>query len=99
MIYKLDFNPAAFKEWKKLGDTVREQFKSKLQERLTHPHVASARLTGVTNLYKIKLRSAGYRLVYTVQDDIVTVVILAVGKRERNEIYKKAFLRVPSYEQ
>lgn len=30
MTYKLAFNVSALKEWKKLGSTVREQFKKKL---------------------------------------------------------------------
>ncbi|OYW91203.1 MAG: hypothetical protein B7Z23_08560 [Pseudomonadales bacterium 32-61-5] len=40
--------------------------------------------------YKIKLRSAGYRLVYRVEDERVTVVVVAVGKRERSEVYEAA---------
>ncbi len=41
-------------------------------------------------MYKIKLRSAGYRLVYEVSDRNIVVYVLAVGKRERGEVYKKA---------
>ena len=37
--------------------------------------------------YKIKLRSAGYRLVYEVRDRELIVVVVAVGKRERNAVY------------
>ncbi|RUT31119.1 type II toxin-antitoxin system RelE/ParE family toxin [Arsenicitalea aurantiaca] len=40
--------------------------------------------------YKIKLRSAGYRLVYRVEDEIVTVIVLAVGKREADKVYLAA---------
>ena len=38
--------------------------------------------------YKIKLRNAGYRLVYQVKDKELIVLVVAVGKRERNEVYK-----------
>ncbi len=44
--------------------------------------------------YKIKLRSVGYRLVYRVYDDRIVVQVIAVGKRERNEVYKAAAGRV-----
>jgi len=44
--------------------------------------------------YKIKLRGAGYRLVYQVDGAQVTVVVIAVGKRERNAVYKAAAGRV-----
>lgn len=94
MSYELAFTASALKEWKKLGHSVREQFKKKLKERLETPHVPAAALTGATNLYKIKLRQAGYRLVYSVEDMTVTVTVIAVGKRDRNEVYDIALSRL-----
>ena len=90
MTYELAFSEKAWKEWRKLGATIREQFKKKLQERLGSPHVPGARLNGLGNAYKIKLRSSGYRLVYRVIDDVLVVTVIAVGKRERAAIYKEA---------
>ncbi|MCY0965292.1 type II toxin-antitoxin system RelE family toxin [Parathalassolituus penaei] len=94
MTYSLEFKKSALKEWNKLGHTVREQFKNKLHERLANPHVPSAAMSGATNLYKIKLRQLGYRLVYSVQDDVITVTVIAVGKRNRNEVYDIALSRL-----
>ncbi len=94
MIYKLEFKDSALKEWRKLGHTVREQFKKKLAERLENPHVPSAALSGAASTYKIKLRQAGYRLVYSVENETVTVTVIAVGKRDRNEIYEMALSRL-----
>ena len=94
MTYELAFKTSALKEWKKLGHTVQEQFKKKLAERLKNPHVSSAALSGATNIYKIKLRQAGYRLVYSVEDKTVTVTVVAVGKRDRNEVYDVALSRL-----
>ena len=54
MTYKLDFYEEALKEWKKLDATVREQFKSKLAERLENPRLASAKLRDSKDRYKIK---------------------------------------------
>lgn len=93
MTYELAFLPAAMTEWKKLDGSVRAIFKKKLTERLEQPHVSSAKLHSQKDRYKIKLRDAGYRLVYEVQDEIVTVLIVAVGKRDRDEIYKAAAKR------
>ncbi|MCJ8601036.1 type II toxin-antitoxin system RelE/ParE family toxin [Klebsiella pneumoniae] len=87
MTYKLKFLPVARKEWDKLGHTIREQFKKKLAERLEMPRVESDRLHGRTDQYKIKLRAAGYRLVYLVDDGEITVVVVGVGKRENDQIY------------
>lgn len=88
MTYKLKFVPSALKEWKKLSAPIKSQFKKKLEERLVDPRVLSARLGGYSSVYKIKLRSAGYRLVYEVVDDEVVVYVLVVGKREKGEAYQ-----------
>lgn len=80
MTYSLEFKKSALKEWKKLGSTLQTQFKKKLVERLNNPHVPSAKLSGADNLYMIQFRQSGYRLVYSVEDDIVVVTVLAVDK-------------------
>jgi mRNA interferase RelE/StbE len=88
--YRLEFLPSAEKEWRKPGAGIRLQFARKLEGRLANPHVASARLFDMPDCYKIKLRSVGYRLVYRVFDDRIVVQVVAVGKRERNQVYKIA---------
>jgi mRNA interferase RelE/StbE len=88
MSYELAFLDAALKEWNKLDNQTREQFKAKLGERLLNPKVSSVRLHGAKERYKIKLRNAGYRLVYEVRDQQLIVLVVAVGKRERNEVNK-----------
>lgn len=90
MSYKLRFHQAALAEWHKLDGSIREQLKKKLAERLQQPHAPAAALSGMPGCYKIKLRSIGYRLVYRVDDDIVFVTVIAVGKRERNRVYQDA---------
>lgn len=88
MTCDLAFLDEALKEWRKLDNVTREQFKAKLTERVENPKAPSARLHGTEERYKIKLRNAGYRLVYEVRDREVLVLVVAVGKRERNEVYK-----------
>jgi len=90
MSYSLKFKEAALKEWHGLDPGVRAQFKKKLEERLVMPRIPQARLSGQQDRYKIKLRSVGYRLVYEVRDNELIVVVVAVGKRERNAVYKAA---------
>lgn len=94
MTYSLAFKKSALKEWNKLGHTIRDQLKKKLEERLKNPHVPSSAISGASNLYKIKLRQLGYRLVYSVNDNVVVVTVIAVGKRNRNEVYDIALSRV-----
>jgi mRNA interferase RelE/StbE len=61
MTYSLEFDSRALKEWKKLGDTVRQQFKKKLAEVLLNPRV---------------------------------VFVVAVDRRERDQVYRKAAERL-----
>lgn len=96
MTYKLDFYDQALKEWNKLDGSVRDQFKQKLVERLETPHGISAKLRGSKDRYKIKLRGVGYRMVYEVNDQIVTVIVVAIGKRDKSEVYVKAAQRLIS---
>jgi len=94
MIYRLHFKIEARKEWDKLDSSIRKIFKKHLTERLNNPHNPASRLGGMEDCYKIKLRQAGYRLVYQVRDEVFIVIVIAVGKRERNAVYKKAIKRI-----
>ncbi|MDF1576898.1 MAG: type II toxin-antitoxin system RelE/ParE family toxin [Desulfobulbales bacterium] len=93
MNYKLKFLPTALREWKKLDNFIQLQFKKKLKERLDFPHVPSSQLSGFENHYKIKLRASGYRLVYEVIDKEIYILVIAIGKRDKNQVYKKAQIR------
>ncbi len=90
MSYDLNFHPDALDEWRKLDKSVREQFKKKLAERLENPRVPGSQLSGGKDRFKIKLRNAGFRLVYEVRDQQLVVLVVAVGKQERNAVYKSA---------
>lgn len=94
MSYKLRFHELALQEWNKLDKSLREQFKKKLAQRLKQPRVPAAALSNMPDCYKIKLRQAGYRLVYRVEDDTVFVSVIAVGKRDKSIVYKAAKKRV-----
>lgn len=94
--YELEFHALAQKEWRKLDATVSEQFKKQLEKRLLQPHVPSARLgVELSNCYKIKLKSLGYRLVYEVIDQKLVVIVVAVGRRENAAVYAAAKKRMP----
>ena len=90
MIYKVKFLPSALKEWKKLAPPIQKQFKKKLKERISQPRIPSSQLRGFKNVYKIKLRAVGYRLVYEVNDKEIFIYVIAIGKRERGLVYTKA---------
>lgn len=93
MTFELGFLDSALKEWRKLDPNTRSIFSKKLSERRETPRIPSAQLSGSKDRYKIKLRGIGYRLVYEVRDAEILIVVIAVGPRERNEVYRKAETR------
>ena len=87
MSYRLKFLPISQKEWSRLDVVIQNHFKNKLKKRLENPKVQKDKLSGYSNIYKIKLRSAGFRLVYEVKEEEIIVLVLSVGKRENNKGY------------
>ncbi len=59
MTYELEFDPRALKEWSKLGETVKKQFRKKLAGVLVNPRIESARLHNLPDCYKIKIQIPG----------------------------------------
>jgi len=95
MTYKLKFLQPALKEWSNLPPLIRDQLKKKLENRLQNPEIPSARLRHMDRCYKIKLRNAGYRLIYQVSNSEIIITVISVGKREKNAAYKAAQNRIP----
>jgi mRNA interferase RelE/StbE len=94
MIYKLRFHVQALREWQRLDGSVRELLKKKLHERLLVPRVPASALHGMPDCYKIKMQSAGYRLVYRVDDAEIFVTVIATGKRDKSRVYGTAMQRL-----
>ncbi|MFF6013441.1 type II toxin-antitoxin system RelE/ParE family toxin [Rahnella sp. R3(2024)] len=94
MTYTIKFRESAAIEWDKLDKALQQQFAKKLKKCCENPHVPSAKLRGMPGCYKIKLRASGFRLVYEVIDDVLIIAVVAVGKRERSDVYQLASERL-----
>jgi mRNA interferase RelE/StbE len=78
---------------------MQEQFKKQLKRRLENLHVISAKLSGqLKDCYKIKLHQAGYRLIYQINDNKMILLVVAVGKRDKNKVYQSVGDRQKPYE-
>jgi mRNA interferase RelE/StbE len=88
--YAIEFAPRARKAWDRLDAAVKRQLAKKLVERQEQPRVASARVRSIRDGYKIKARKAGVRLIYTIIEQRVVILVLAVGMRAGSEAYKMA---------
>ena len=97
MAYKLRLHELAWAEWQKLDGSTKTPLKKKLLERLEQPRVPSAALSGMADCFKIQLRQAGYRLIYRVDDDVVTVSVIAWAKRNKLAAYTTAGQRLSDH--
>lgn len=94
MNYVLSFDERALKEFQSLDNSIRVQFKKKLQNILINPMIDAKKLRSLKDCYKIKLQSSGYRLVYQVDEKAKEVCVVAVAKREKEAAYKNALRRL-----
>ena len=93
--YELKFDADALKEWEKLDGSIKKEFKSALVKRLDNPIVEKARLRGELNqCFKIKSMKTGYRLIYTVEKNVLIVTVIAIGKRADLAAYLSAIKRL-----
>ena len=92
MTYAIEIIPEARREWNKLDPAIKAQALRKLEKLLHNPRIASAKLRDLPDCYKIKLRSAGYRIIYRVIDERLIIMIVAAGKRDasKDDIYHTA---------
>ncbi len=92
--YRLKFVPDAWREWQALDGSIKQALKPLLAKRLQNPHVPGSLLhRELAGCYKIKLLKQGYRLVYMVEDGVLVVLVLSVGKRADNAVYRAAARR------
>jgi mRNA interferase RelE/StbE len=93
--YTLKFVPDAWREWQALDGSIKQLLKSLLAKRLQNPHVPGSLLhRELEGCYKIKLLKHGYRLIYQVEDDVLVVLVLSVGKRAVSAAYMAAVKRI-----
>ncbi|CNI14158.1 type II toxin-antitoxin system RelE family toxin [Yersinia pekkanenii] len=95
MIKKLsEFRGDALKEWGNIDKVIQQQLAKKLKKCCENPPISSAKLRGLPDCYKIKLRASGFRLVYQVIEDCLVIAVVAVGKREHRDVYNLASERL-----
>jgi mRNA interferase RelE/StbE len=89
MAWKIEFDPAALKELSKLDKPVEQRILKFLRERLARlddPRQIGASLQGtLSGLWKYRV--GDYRLICSLENDRLVVLVLRIG--HRGEIYKR----------
>ena len=89
MAYRIEFDPDAVKDLKKLDRPVQQRLIGFLKERvaqLDNPRSIGEALTGAGLGHYWKYRVGDWRIVCDIQDDRVVVRVLRVGNRK--EVYR-----------
>jgi len=97
-MYDFEFHPEAKEELKKLNKSVQILFTKKLKQILKAPEIGinlgnknNLKLAGLKKAY---FNNKKHRIVYETVEEKVMIYIIAVGKREEMDVYKKADSRV-----
>lgn len=86
MPYGIEYTPNAIRQLDRINKADRKRIIAKIDALAENPFPKSgAKLTGHKELYRIRV--GDYRVVYTVDQRIVCVIIAEVGHRK--EIYQK----------
>ncbi len=93
-MFDYKFHVEAQKELKKLDNSIQKLFVKSLKKILENPNIGielgnkyGMDLTGYKKLYFDKKR---YKIVYKVVEQEILIYIIAVGKRDKMDVYKKA---------
>lgn len=94
-VYKVLLTKESLKEWNKIDHSIQRLFQRKLSSVVLNPIIVNNRLHGkLSNCYKIKLKRAGYRLIYEIRCQTVVLFVWAIDKREDAKVYDSAISRL-----
>ena len=92
--YILDLEDEALDDMRRLDPVMRRRVVQVLDRILTNPTAGGKRLRGsLANCFEHHVANQ-YRIVYRIKEQIITVQIIAIGKRENLEVYRVATERV-----
>ncbi len=93
-MYQLKFHPKVENDLKELDSSLQIQIFKKLKQIQNSPELGlplgnknNMNLSGYRKVYIAKKR---VRIVYEIQDDVLSIYTIAIGKRDDMEVYKKA---------
>ena len=82
MTHRIDFTPAARRQFRKLAPEIRKRLAPVIDGLAAEPRPKGAiRLTGLQHAYR--LRHGDYRIVYELHDDRLLVLIIRIGHRRK----------------
>ena len=85
MSYQIEFSRQADRQFRNLPSQIQQRLKSRIDSLAATPRpYGSEKLSGADQLYRIRV--GDYRIVYSVEDDRLLVLVVKVG--HRREVYR-----------
>ena len=99
-MYNFKFHPEAKKELKKLNNAIQILFTKKLKRIINSPEIGldlgNKNNLNLSGFKKVYFNNRKHRIVYEIIEDEILIHIIAIGKREDMDVYKKANNRITS---
>ncbi len=97
-MYNFKFHPEAKKELQKLNNSIQLLFTKKLKQVLKFPEIGenlgNKNHLNLSGFKKVYFNNKKYRIIYQIIENEILIHIIAVGKRDDMEVYKKANKRI-----
>jgi mRNA interferase RelE/StbE len=84
-VYRVEFKPSAARQLEELDKGMRARVDRKIDELSENPRPAGAKkLKGASELWRV--RAGDYRVVYSIHDDVLVVLVVKIG--HRRDVYR-----------
>lgn len=97
-MYDFKFHPKAQKELEKLNNSTRILFTKKLKQILNSPQIGlslgNKNNLNLSGFKKVYFSNKKYRIIYEILENKILIHIIAIGKQENIDVYKKANERI-----
>jgi len=82
--YRIELRPAAARALRKLDPSVRPRIQGAIGLLASDPRPPAARSLKGRPVYRVRV--GGYRIIYTIHDDVLLVVVVTLG--HRRDVYR-----------
>jgi len=87
MSYVVELSPVAARQLKKLDRPIQIRILGRIEKLESEPRPSNATIIKGTDDTLYRVREGDYRIIYTIEDDRLIVLVVRIG--HRSEVYRK----------
>ncbi len=93
-MYNIKYEAKVENDLKKIDQSLRIQIFKKIEKISINPEIWDNLTWNLVWYKKVYVNSKKIRIVYKIIDDKIEILIIVIGKRENEKVYKDAFKRI-----